>query len=105
MNRRFFVATWLALVGISRRAWAQVGPIQYAPLTRPVRIPLQQVATPWQPVPFVAEAKAPQNPALAGVERDRDAPIPETNPFSSDDDIRAGEVLFQKHCSYCHGSF
>jgi len=32
-------------------------------------------------------------------------PIPETNPHSSDADIRAGEALFQKHCSYCHGSF
>ena len=32
-------------------------------------------------------------------------PIPDTNPFTSDSDIRAGEALFQTHCSYCHGSF
>jgi putative heme-binding domain-containing protein len=53
-------------------------------------------------------AQAPQNPALAGTgapERDRAEPIPETNPFSSEADIREGESLFQKHCSYCHGSF
>jgi putative heme-binding domain-containing protein len=52
----------------------------------------------------VAGAQAPQNPALAGREPQH-APIPETNPFSSEADIRAGEVLYQKHCSYCHGSF
>ena len=53
-------------------------------------------------------AQAPQNPALAGTgapDADRAEPIPETNPFSSDADIREGEALFQKHCSYCHGSF
>jgi putative heme-binding domain-containing protein len=49
-------------------------------------------------------AQAPQNPALAGGAGPQQ-PIPETNPFSSDADIREGEVLFQKHCSYCHGSF
>ena len=48
-------------------------------------------------------AQAPQNPSLAGAEVA--APIPETNPFSSEADIQAGEALFQKHCSYCHGSF
>jgi putative heme-binding domain-containing protein len=55
-----------------------------------------------------AGAQAPQNPALAGTgapDADRAEPIPETNPFSSDADIREGEALFQKHCSYCHGSF
>jgi len=54
-----------------------------------------------------ASAQAPQNPALAGTGRAEQTPepIPETNPFSSEADIRAGEVLFQKHCSYCHGSF
>jgi putative heme-binding domain-containing protein len=31
--------------------------------------------------------------------------IPETNPFSTDADLKAGEALFQTHCSYCHGSF
>lgn len=48
-------------------------------------------------------AQTPQNPALAGAVTA--APIPDTNPFSSDADIRAGEALFQTHCSYCHGSF
>jgi putative heme-binding domain-containing protein len=38
-----------------------------------------------------ASAQAPQNP--------------ETNPYASEADIQAGEALFQKHCSYCHGSF
>jgi mono/diheme cytochrome c family protein len=52
-----------------------------------------------------ASAQAPQNPALAGSGRAEQAPIPDTNPFSSEADIRAGEALFQKHCSYCHGSF
>src|SRR3954471_290874 len=31
--------------------------------------------------------------------------IPDTNPFTSESDVRAGEALFQTHCSYCHGSF
>jgi putative heme-binding domain-containing protein len=35
----------------------------------------------------------------------QNTPIPETNPFSSDADIKQGEALFQTHCSYCHGSF
>jgi putative heme-binding domain-containing protein len=32
-------------------------------------------------------------------------PVPDTNPFSSEADIQQGGVLFQTHCSYCHGSF
>jgi cytochrome c oxidase cbb3-type subunit III len=32
------------------------------------------------------------------------APLPDTNPFSSDADIQQGAALFQTHCSYCHGS-
>ena len=48
-------------------------------------------------------AQAPQNPALAGATTA--TPIPDTNPFTSDSDIRTGEALFQTHCSYCHGSF
>jgi hypothetical protein len=55
MNRRFFLATGLALVGFGRRVWAQVAgpPVRYAALTRPVSIPLQDVTAPWQPVAFV----------------------------------------------------
>ena len=32
------------------------------------------------------------------------APVPETNPFTSDADIQQGAALFQTHCSYCHGA-
>ena len=46
-------------------------------------------------------AQAPQNPALAGAAA---SPIPDTNPFTSESDLRAGEALFQTHCTYCHGS-
>jgi Rieske Fe-S protein len=62
VTRRLFVGIGLALVGFGRRAWAQLadptGPIRYAPLTRPVTIPIDAVMTPWQPVPFVAEGAA-----------------------------------------------
>ncbi len=46
------------LVGGGRRARAQNtgAPPRYAPLTRPVRIPLYSVTTPWRPVSFTAEA-------------------------------------------------
>jgi Rieske Fe-S protein len=65
-RRRNFITAGLALVGFrSRRAWAQDAgpPIRYAALTRPVRIPVQDVVTPWTPVPFVAEAMAPSKAA------------------------------------------
>jgi cytochrome c oxidase cbb3-type subunit III len=32
------------------------------------------------------------------------APIPDTNPFSSAADIQQGSALFQTHCTYCHGA-
>jgi Rieske Fe-S protein len=56
--RRTFLGFGLMLVGGGRRAWAQVAgaPSGYAPLTSPVRIPLDSVTTPWYPVPFKAEA-------------------------------------------------
>jgi Rieske Fe-S protein len=59
--RRRFLGFGLMLVGIGRRAWAQVAgaPSGYAPLTSPVRIPLDSVTTPWHPVPFKAEATSP----------------------------------------------
>ena len=46
------------LVGGVRRARAQNAgaPSGYAPLTHPIRIPLDSVATPWRTVPFTAEA-------------------------------------------------
>jgi Rieske Fe-S protein len=46
-------------VGTDRLAWAQSGELRYAPLSRPVRIPADRVATPWHPVMFTAEAFAP----------------------------------------------
>jgi Rieske Fe-S protein len=62
MNRRVFLAGGLALAGFVRRAWAQLAspspPVRYAPLIRPVTIPASAVTNPWQPVPFVAEARA-----------------------------------------------
>ena len=48
-------------------------------------------------------AQAPQNPALAGGGTAA-APIPDTNPFSSEADLQAGNALFQTHCAYCHGA-
>ena len=49
------------LVGFGRRAWAQLAsePLRFAPLTRPVRIPLDTVSAPWQSATFTAEAMAP----------------------------------------------
>jgi len=62
MNRRVFLAGGLALAGFVRRAWAQLAnpsvQVRYAPLTRPVTIPVSAVSTPWLPVPFVAEGRA-----------------------------------------------
>ena len=59
MNRRIFISAGLALAGFARRARAQLADssssVRFATLTRPVRIPVDSVATPWQPVPFVAE--------------------------------------------------
>jgi Rieske Fe-S protein len=61
MIRRAFLAGGLMLLGIGRRAWAQLttASVRYAPLTAPVRIPLEAVKTPWRPVAFKAEAVAP----------------------------------------------
>ena len=57
-----FLATGLALVGLGRRAWAQLvtpsAPVRYAPLTHAVKIPLDAVTAPWRPVSFVGEATA-----------------------------------------------
>jgi len=60
MIRRTFLMCGLMLVGIGRRAWAQITgePARYARLNAPVRIPLASVSKPWQPVPFKAEATA-----------------------------------------------
>ena len=44
-----------------RRVWAQLadGAPRYLPLSRPIRVPLDAVKTPWEPVTFTAEAMAP----------------------------------------------
>lgn len=51
----------LTLAGLHRRAWAQFVEAlpRYFPLTLPVRIPLDAVRIPWEPVAFTAEAMAP----------------------------------------------
>ena len=62
MRRRVFIALGLMLAGLGRRAWAsrvlsrQAQSVRYAPLARPVSIPLENVKTPWSPVNFKAEA-------------------------------------------------
>ena len=58
IGRRTLLGFGLVLVGGGRRAWAQSAspPSGYAPLTSPVRIPLDSVTTPWHPLPFKAEA-------------------------------------------------
>jgi Rieske Fe-S protein len=67
MLRRAFVLHGLMLVGFGRRVWAQLigAAPKYFPLTRPVRIPLQAVKAPWEPVLFTAEAMAPATATFA----------------------------------------
>ncbi len=66
MKRRVFIATGLTLAGFGRRVWAQLSnpppSIRYAALTVPVKIPVESVATPWQPVAFVAEGTTSDGP-------------------------------------------
>src|SRR5215210_5393559 len=60
MFRRAFLGYGLMLAGFSRRVWAQLAaPPRFTRLTVPVRIPLDSVAMPWHPAPFVAEAVLP----------------------------------------------
>jgi Rieske Fe-S protein len=60
MIRRTFLLCGLMLVGLGRRAWAQLTgePARFAKLSAPVRIPMTSVSKPWQQVPFKAEATA-----------------------------------------------
>src|SRR5215831_10165317 len=46
-------------------------------------------------------AQAPQNITLTG-ERTVGT-IAKVNPFETEADVRQGGMLFQTHCSYCHG--
>jgi Rieske Fe-S protein len=71
-GRRSFIAAGLAFLGFGRRAWAQPvdpsAPVRYAALTRPVKIPVEAVAAPWRPVPFVAEgAQGSRRVLISGV--------------------------------------
>lgn len=59
MFRRAFLKVGLMLVGVGRRARAQPAELRYARLSEPIRIPVDQVALPWRPVTFTAEAMAP----------------------------------------------
>jgi Rieske Fe-S protein len=67
MNRRRFVSAGLALFSFGRRVWAQLAeppaPVRYAALAKPVRIPVDAVLVPWQPVAFVAEGTRNDSPA------------------------------------------
>jgi Rieske Fe-S protein len=56
------------LDGFSRRVWAQITTAtpRFTKLTQPVRIPLEAVATPWQPAPFIAEAVLPPGSETPG---------------------------------------
>lgn len=67
MLRRVFIVHGLMLVGFGRRVWAQLieAAPKYVPLTHPVRIPLDAVKVPWQPVTFTAEAMAPATATTA----------------------------------------
>jgi Rieske Fe-S protein len=68
MRRRIFLGFGIMLAVFSRRAWAQLTTAQprFAALSRPVRIPLDSVAMPWHPVPFVAEALLPPGSETPG---------------------------------------
>jgi len=71
-GRRRFIAAGLAVLGLGRRAWAQLvdppAPVRYAALTRPVKIPVAAVAEPWHTVPFVAEgAQGARRVLISGV--------------------------------------
>jgi Rieske Fe-S protein len=61
MLRRTFLTAGLTLAAASRRVWAQLANTapRYFALTKPIRIPLDAVTTPWVPVTFIAEAMAP----------------------------------------------
>jgi Rieske Fe-S protein len=65
MIRRTFLASGLMLLGFGRRPRAQPAgaAARYAPLSVPVRIPLEAVSVPWQPVPFKADGVAPASGA------------------------------------------
>jgi Rieske Fe-S protein len=68
MIRRSVLGHGLMLLGFGRGAWAQPSSasVRYSPLTRPVRLPLDALTIPWQPVPFTAETVSPRAAATPG---------------------------------------
>ena len=66
-GRRRFFAAGLALLSFGRRVRGQPAdpstPVRYAALSKPVRIPVDAVLVPWQPVAFVAEGTRNDSPA------------------------------------------
>ncbi|MDA0206754.1 MAG: c-type cytochrome [Acidobacteria bacterium] len=56
--------------------------------------------------PKVEGHESPADVARRAVEGERaTASAPQNNPFESEQDIQKGDVLFQTHCSNCHGTF
>jgi Rieske Fe-S protein len=55
------------LAGAGRRVWAQLADVapRYFPLRQTIRVPLDAVKAPWEPVTFTAEAMAPATATTA----------------------------------------
>jgi Rieske Fe-S protein len=68
MIRRAFLALWPMLLGVPRRAWAQVSSAtpQYAGLKAAIHVPLPQLAESWSPVAFTAEGLDNSDAAAPG---------------------------------------
>ena len=69
MIRRAFIGFWAHAPRLrpsdGHGPNSQTASLRYAPLSRPVRIPLDTVAVPWQPALFTAEAMAPATATTA----------------------------------------
>ena len=64
LPRRTFLGLLLALVGLTRRVWAQRPRLlRYLPLTRPVVVPLANLETPGRVRRFVAQGTSPPTAA------------------------------------------
>jgi Rieske Fe-S protein len=68
MVRRNFLALAVAFVGFGRRVWSQATTVaeKYARLVAPVRVPLEGLTTPWNPVTFAAAANLPAPTGASG---------------------------------------
>ena len=59
-----------------------------------------------QVTPKVEGHESPADVARRAAEREgSEASTPLRNPFDSEQDVQKGNVLFQTHCSYCHGTY